>query len=106
LRVTDSPYGVFPYASYRRFTGLAFLKRESHAFSVFRADERASVDSVQLDVSSTEDFEHTAAVSVEESDAVKKLIESAANMKTDIDIFGDQEKVVIDLFPAYDRKCG
>jgi hypothetical protein len=39
---------------------------------------------------------------LEESDAIKELREKAVNLKTDLDIFGDQEKVVKNLFPAYD----
>ena len=104
IRVNDSPYGVLPCASYRRFTGIAFLKRGSRALSVFRVGEQASVDCVQLDTSFSEDVEITAAVSVEESDAVNQLVDMVGNTKTDADIFGDQGKVVTDLFPAYDRK--
>jgi len=95
-----------PNASYCRFTGLAFLKHESRALSVFRAGERASVDCIQLNIPSSEEVENIVSVSVEESEAVKQLADDVGNMKTSTDIFGDQEKVVTDLFPAYDRKHG
>jgi len=104
MRVNDSPYSVMPNASYCQFTGLAFLKHESRALSMFRAGEQASVDCVQLDIPSAEEVEITVSVSVEESDAVKQLADDVENMKTSTDIFGDQGKVVTDLFPAYDRK--
>jgi len=106
IRVNDLPYSVMPNASYCRLTGLAFLKHESRALSVFRAGERASVDCVQLDIPCTEEAENIVSVSVEESDAVKQLADDVGNMKTSMDIFGDQGKVVADLFPAYDRKDG
>jgi len=106
IRVNDSPYSVMPNASYCRFTGLAFLKHESRALSVFRAGERASVDCIQLNIPSSEEVENIVSVSVEESEAVKQLADDVGNMKTSTDIFGDQEKVVTDLFPAYDRKHG
>ncbi|KAF5358459.1 hypothetical protein D9756_001485 [Leucocoprinus leucothites] len=103
IRVNDSPYGLFPSASYRRFTGQAVLQHENRAISFFRADEQAGVDCVELHIALDDDQELTTPVTIEESDAIKDLRRKAQNMKTDLDIFGDQEKVVADLFPAYDR---
>jgi hypothetical protein len=104
LRVNDSPYGVLPCGSYCRFTGQAFLQHESPAITIFRADEQAGVDGIQLCIQAENGVQHTGLVIVKESDEIEELRQKAKDMKTDLDIFGDQEKVVTNLFPAYDRE--
>lgn len=104
LRVDDSPYGVLPWGGYHRYTGQAFLQHEYPAITIFRADERAGVDCAHLLFQAENESEHNDLVVVEESDAIEELRKRANNMKNDLGIFGDQEKMVTNFFPAYDRE--
>ncbi|KXN86913.1 hypothetical protein AN958_09508 [Leucoagaricus sp. SymC.cos] len=104
IRANDMPYGVLPSDSYRQFTGHAFLQHGSGSIAVFRADERAGVDCVLLQQTVDENVQELQSLLVlEESDTLKELRRKAENMKTDMDIFGDQEKALTNLYPAYDH---
>lgn len=101
IRADDLPYGILPSRAYCRYTGRAFMQHESQGITIFRTDEQEKVHCFQLQKAPVTDLELPEPLVVEQSDAVRELGKS---IKTDLDKYGDQDKVVTDLYPAYDSE--
>ncbi|KAF9454575.1 hypothetical protein P691DRAFT_655672 [Macrolepiota fuliginosa MF-IS2] len=101
IRANDLPYGISLPTNYCQYTGQAFLQHESRGVTVFRNNERAEVHCVQLH-NAMVDSELPDTLVLEESNAIKDLRKKAEDTKTDLEKYGDQDKSLKDLFPAYD----
>lgn len=104
IRAGDLPYGILPPGSYCQCPGQVFLQHEPRDVTIFRIDERAKVHCFQLRSMTTDDPEFSGSIVVEESDAIKELGKRAESVETDLGRYGDQDKALKDLFPAYDCK--
>ncbi|KAF7778651.1 hypothetical protein Agabi119p4_2996 [Agaricus bisporus var. burnettii] len=103
IRVDDAPYGSCLPGTYRS-SAQTFWQQDSQNIFIFRADERAKVDFISLcRADPGTEPECGEALVVEASDAVKELERKCTNVETDLDKYGDQDKVITDLSPAYDN---
>lgn len=105
IRVDDAPYGFCLPGTYNRYTAQTFWQQEPQSIFIFRADERAKVDCIQLlRGDQTQEPEVGKSLVVEIPDAVGELGRRCTDVETDLDRYGDQDKAIIDLFPAYDSE--
>lgn len=104
IRVDDAPYGFCLPGTYRS-SAQTFWQQDSQNIFIFRADERAKVDFISLcRADPGTEPECGEALVVEASDAVKELERKCTDVETDLDKYGDQDKVITDLSPAYDSE--
>jgi hypothetical protein len=106
IRVDDAPYGFCLPRTYNRCTAQTFWQQDPQSIFIFRADERAKVDCIQLSRGDyTQDLDiNESPLVVELPRDVDELGRRCTDVETDLDRYGDQDRTIVDMFPVYDRE--